>query len=815
MKPPPTTDIFYVTYRNDANWFRYSLAILRKNLTGWRKIVVVAPEQDRTIFDEITAGQSDITVHYIPDWPGRGYHWQQFCKLSADQYSDATYIGHMDSDVYIKEPTAIGDFFFNDKPGWLWAYYGDVRADDAGVWRKPTERAFGGPVEREFMEGFMFIFKRELYALCRQHIQRVHGVPCRAYIEAAANDGNVSFSEFNFMGAVAYVHAHDDYHWVDRNREPWPAGFHRTRQFWSHAKFEDCLPEIRQMLDGGNDHRIRVTNRGIWVLSNDTHISRWVEQENRLDHDVPTLQRLCRYIKPGDTVVDVGAFIGDHTIAYARATHGAPGGRVLAFEPNAPAFECLKRNLAGFGHVECINAGLSDEPGEMAVAVDPNAGASHLKAGVGVQIRTLDSMDLDRLDFLKIDAEGMELRILAGAERTIVACRPVLYIEINRGALERAGASASAVLQWLGDHGYQVTGVEDGPQFDVLCVPAGRDQATPVVLVLGVSHREVHLGRLWLRWVSHLCRQPDGDNRHNQLVIFVNRRTTQEQRAQLLREVGDTKDGMFQTVIAEPPDEQERGYPGSASHLFVRALEHVGQRHPGAATLWCEADTVAVRPSWFREIVDEYQACGLPFMGGQAGLGEFRHMTGNAVYPPDWRTLAPLLLDSFTASDSAYWGEGKGEPWDVFARSQVMPRMHLCRTIQQIWRPARFTGLGQILPATALFHQCKDGSLVRVLAGRYPGFTPPVPVHGFTMLNRYTAVEVAGLSFPFAPCQYVTGLGYASALEPADCYQELELHLLAARSCGIEAVTPAEARQMLAGTARSRLPIPPVNTLRF
>src|SRR5262249_37578392 len=87
---------------------------------------------------------------------------------------------------------------------------------------------------------------------------------------------------------------------------------------------------------GGGQSKM-LTN-DIWVLEGD-QISNWVEQEGRLDHDQNFLPGILEHIKPGDTVIDVGAFIGDHTVAYA-----AKAKKVIAFEPNPLAFECLKYN---------------------------------------------------------------------------------------------------------------------------------------------------------------------------------------------------------------------------------------------------------------------------------------------------------------------------------------------------------------------------------------------------------------------------------------------------------------------------------------
>lgn len=324
------------------------------------------------------------------------------------------------------------------------------------------------------MQGFPFILHRSTYEAARKWLESTHGTPCEDFIRRAYIVGEPpAFSEFNYLGNVAWTQQPGEYEWIDRNRDEWPAGFHKTRQFWSHAPLEDHLPEIGQMLSGGKAHHPVVTDRGWWVLSNDTHISKWVEETHRLDHDTYFVGRICAHIRPGDVVVDAGAFIGDHTIAYARAVHGVDSGRVIAFEPNRVAFECLRRNMKDLVHVECWCCGLSDGDREMRLLVDPNAGGSHLAEGCGgVAVRDLDSLELTRLDLMKIDAEGMELLALQGAEATIARCRPILVLEVNAGAMSRFGVTEDLLFSWLRSLGYRIEDAVPGaPQYDVFCFP--------------------------------------------------------------------------------------------------------------------------------------------------------------------------------------------------------------------------------------------------------------------------------------------------------------------------------------------------------
>ncbi len=165
-------------------------------------------------------------------------------------------------------------------------------------------------------------------------------------------------------------------------------------------------------------------------------------------------------VKPGQVVVEVGANIGTHTVFLAQAV--APGGQVLAFEPQRIVFQTLCANLAlnSVTNVRCFQAAVGDAPGEIVVphldyCRENNFGGVGLGAyqhGERVPVMTLDSFNLPRCDFLKIDVEGMEQVVLGGAHATLARCKPVLYVENDRqeksAALIRAIDALDYNMYW-------------------------------------------------------------------------------------------------------------------------------------------------------------------------------------------------------------------------------------------------------------------------------------------------------------------------------------------------------------------------------
>lgn len=231
---------------------------------------------------------------------------------------------------------------------------------------------------------------------------------------------------------------------------------------------------------------MKITPNGIAVLENDTHISRWVEEHGRLDFDRWMLDIVEAYINEGAWVVDAGAYIGDHTLAYAR--RAGQTGNVIAFEPNPAAFECLEYNMEKLEARENIivdtqNCGLSDEAGNIPLILSDNVGASYLEAESetkeGAKLIALDDLYLPQLNFLKMDIEGFERKALAGGRKTIVKHKPIIFLEINKAALARNGSSFADIRAYLGTLGYHrdrivqpyVKTPDEELQFDCLFVP--------------------------------------------------------------------------------------------------------------------------------------------------------------------------------------------------------------------------------------------------------------------------------------------------------------------------------------------------------
>lgn len=188
-------------------------------------------------------------------------------------------------------------------------------------------------------------------------------------------------------------------------------------------------------------------------LPNDKFIGMSLELYGEFsDMEAGLLEQLLR---PGQVVVEVGANIGAHSVHLAKRV--GDKGLVLAFEPQRVIHEILAENLRenGCTNVQAIHAAVGACAGMITVpevdyASVGNFGGVELGVGLGesVPVVTIDSLKLDALNLLKVDVEGMESDVIAGALETIGRLRPILYVENDRADKSAALIAAIADLDY-------------------------------------------------------------------------------------------------------------------------------------------------------------------------------------------------------------------------------------------------------------------------------------------------------------------------------------------------------------------------------
>jgi FkbM family methyltransferase len=236
----------------------------------------------------------------------------------------------------------------------------------------------------------------------------------------------------------------------------WYAGQGPRRLAFAYARLHPSVESLERLDDCW---RLEM-DRWTVFLSDPRQITRFVGLGTEMDGRVGDKYTLSGFVEveDGDTVVDVGAFIGEFAM-FA----GGVGSRVVAVEPDERNAAALRHNLEDVTDGQVVNKAVWRETGERSfqVATDPSESSilevdtDDVTDVVSLETVRIDELardvGLDRIDYLKLEAEGAEPEALEGIGDLDV---PKLAVEC---APERDGESpVGAVTRWLEDRGYAV-----------------------------------------------------------------------------------------------------------------------------------------------------------------------------------------------------------------------------------------------------------------------------------------------------------------------------------------------------------------------
>lgn len=173
-------------------------------------------------------------------------------------------------------------------------------------------------------------------------------------------------------------------------------------------------------------------------------------------YDLPVTEALWRLTDAGETAFDVGANVG-----YMTTVLASRGARVFAFEPHPAVFESLKSNVAALPAVTPLRLAASDLNGTLRLSSTPdfshNEGASRVcdDGEFEVEAARLDSVGVDRVQVMKLDVEGHEMKALVGLGGLPV--RDIVFEE------HRGDSPAADLLRSRGYEVFHLAGSTFGP----------------------------------------------------------------------------------------------------------------------------------------------------------------------------------------------------------------------------------------------------------------------------------------------------------------------------------------------------------------
>lgn len=209
---------------------------------------------------------------------------------------------------------------------------------------------------------------------------------------------------------------------------------------------------------------IRLSIGAWWLLDRD-YLGHCILNEGYENEERMFIER---FVKPGMTVIDIGAHRGFYTLLFSKIV--GKRGRVLSFEPSVSNNHRLKLHLKiNLCHnVEIKDCALGKEPGETSLYVVPSEtvlnslrvpDTHHASTLMPVQVQTLDDVlsgeRVGKVDFIKLDVEGGELDVLLGAEHLLQTVpRPVILCEVLEKRTRPWGYSSEVIIEHLTQRDY-------------------------------------------------------------------------------------------------------------------------------------------------------------------------------------------------------------------------------------------------------------------------------------------------------------------------------------------------------------------------
>lgn len=206
--------------------------------------------------------------------------------------------------------------------------------------------------------------------------------------------------------------------------------------------------------------------RALWSSKIQDHIEYFLKTDigNQLylkgTFEKNELNLCAKYIQEDSNVVDIGANIGVHSIYFSNL---AKKGKVLSIEPQTTIYSTLLKNIMNYENIIPLNIALNLKPSiaEFFIAED-NAYSSlkdtkrkNIISKKHVVVLPFDSLSglFQKIDFIKIDVEGLEYNVLLSMKNILIKDRPTLFVEIYGG--QNSNTNPEETIIFLINLGYK------------------------------------------------------------------------------------------------------------------------------------------------------------------------------------------------------------------------------------------------------------------------------------------------------------------------------------------------------------------------
>lgn len=247
---------------SELDWLEYSLRSYFKWCSGFSGLTIAHPRHESALFKSI-ADRFDVRLVPYNETVGKGFVQHQAMMAMADTFlpADTTHVLHWDADCIWKMETTPMDYFYQDKPIYIWRPYEslieqDPRNPNAKVvsdcyqWKEGTERQLGFPISEFTMTRHPSVYPLRFYRKYRDHIEKVQHKSFMQFHLDSKNDHPSGSLDFTAYGGYCFREMHSDFHWFDcTDKTEYPID--RMVAYWSHGGTDEaiCL-QMERLISG-------------------------------------------------------------------------------------------------------------------------------------------------------------------------------------------------------------------------------------------------------------------------------------------------------------------------------------------------------------------------------------------------------------------------------------------------------------------------------------------------------------------------------------------------------------------------------------
>jgi FkbM family methyltransferase len=187
--------------------------------------------------------------------------------------------------------------------------------------------------------------------------------------------------------------------------------------------------------------------KGWWLPDDDTHFENYITDGGyQTIHRTSILNYIRQFKSELNNVIDVGSHVGFWSKEFTELFK-----HVYAFEPMAEVRECYIKNIVKDNYT-LYPYGLGSVEKKVKIQYEPNESGNTFITPSGnreIEVYTLDRFELNKIDYIKIDAEGYEIEVCKGALKLIERDKPFIHIEMKKKVMNKVGLTQNTIYDFF------------------------------------------------------------------------------------------------------------------------------------------------------------------------------------------------------------------------------------------------------------------------------------------------------------------------------------------------------------------------------